>query len=289
MRKYRYSILEPRNQIYHSFFFSKQILQELLHLTQRLFIQTLRRPSNLISGIVQPLLWLVLFGGLFQNAPIGLFTEDTTYGSFLSCGIIIFTSFAGSLNAGLPLIFDREFGFLNRLLVAPITSKDTLIMSLSSFMVCITIVQTIIITICSLRIFHYGINIKQFYIFIIITFLITSNISNLSIGLAFLLPGHIEFFAFILLINLPVLFSSTALAPLSFMPYWLQIVANFNPLTYAIEAVRFISTKEQWHYSAKIIDTLWLPLSLSQTILLLSLLSIISYINIKMIIANKLE
>jgi ABC-2 type transport system permease protein len=46
-------------------------LQETGALTRRLFIQLQRRPSTLIAGIVQPIMWLVLFGALFQNAPQG--------------------------------------------------------------------------------------------------------------------------------------------------------------------------------------------------------------------------
>ncbi|HAT14629.1 MAG TPA: transporter, partial [Microcoleaceae bacterium UBA11344] len=98
-------------------------IQETLALTKRLFIQLQRRPSTLIAGIIQPLMWLVLFGALFENAPAGLFGESQNYGQFLGAGVIVFTAFAGALNAGLPIMFDREFGFLNRLLVAPLASR----------------------------------------------------------------------------------------------------------------------------------------------------------------------
>ena len=282
-------ILKPRDKIHLVHCNYELFSQEIYHFTQRLFIQIQRRPSNLISGIIQPLLWLILFGGLFQNAPIRLFTQDNTYGSFLSCGIIIFTSFTGSLNAGLPLIFDREFGFLNRLLVSPLISRDTLLLSSSCFMVCITIIQTIIVIFCSLQIFHYSINITHIYIFILITCLIASSISNISLILAFLLPGHIEFLALTLLINLPMLFSSTALAPLSFMPYWLQIITTFNPLTYAIESIRFILTVPKWSFTSIVVENLWFHLSLSQSITILTLMSLLSFWFIKLIVSNKIE
>lgn len=57
-------------------FFSGEFVQETLALTRRLFIQLQRRPSTLIAGIIQPLMWLVLFGALFQNVPQGLFGES---------------------------------------------------------------------------------------------------------------------------------------------------------------------------------------------------------------------
>ncbi|MDJ0682507.1 MAG: ABC transporter permease, partial [Xenococcaceae cyanobacterium MO_167.B52] len=90
-------------------------IQETLALTKRLFIQLQRRPSTLMAGVIQPFMWLVLFGALFSKAPQGLFGNDLSYAKFLAPGVIVFTAFSGALNAGLPVMFDREFGFLNRL------------------------------------------------------------------------------------------------------------------------------------------------------------------------------
>jgi len=66
------------------------------------------------------------------------------------------------------------------------------------------------------------------------------GVTALSLGLSFALPGHIELIAVIFVTNLPLLFSSTALVPLDFMPQWLQVVASLNPLSYAIEPIRYI-------------------------------------------------
>ncbi|MFM7634719.1 MAG: ABC transporter permease, partial [Cyanobacteriota bacterium] len=68
--------------------------------------------------------------------------------------------------------------------------------------------------------------------------LLVFAVTALSLGLAFALPGHIELIAVIFVANLPLLFASTALAPLSFMPPWLAWLAALNPLTLAIEPIR---------------------------------------------------
>ena len=119
--------------------------QETLALTRRLFIQMKRRPSTLIAGIIQPLMWFILFGALFQNVPQGLFGQSQNYGQFLGAGIIVFTAFAGALNAGLPVMFDREFGFLNRLLVAPLTSRFSIVLASATFIVTLSLLQSAII------------------------------------------------------------------------------------------------------------------------------------------------
>ena len=283
------SIFRSRKQIQFTSFSIKYYKQEITYLIKRLLLQTIRRPSNLISGIIQPLLWLILFGSLFQNAPVSLVNIDYRYGPFLSSGIIIFTSFTGSLNSGLPLVFDREFGFLNRLLVAPIISKNTIILSFTFFITCLTMIQTIIIILCSLQFFTYSLTLNKLATIITITLLITSSISNISLGLAFILPGHIEFLAFILLINLPMLFASTALAPLYFMPYWLQVISTCNPLTYAIESIRIITLTTNKHFYLDAINTLPNKPTLIHIITLLFTINIVSFTGIQKTVCNQLE
>nr|YP_010726338.1 ABC transporter [Hypnea brasiliensis]WCH55396.1 ABC transporter [Hypnea brasiliensis]WDY84813.1 ABC transporter [Hypnea brasiliensis] len=287
--KYTKIHLKPKNEIKQNNQLN-YIYHETYALIRRLYLQTRRRPSTLISGILQPLLWLILFGALFQNAPVGLFTENTNYNSFLSPGIIIFTAFTGSINAGLPLMFDREFGFFNRLLSSPIQSRNSLIISHVIFVITITTIQTLFIILFNILL-HKQIQYSLTMIFttLIITSLITLSIGSISICLAFILPGHIELLAFILIINLPMLFSSTALAPLSFMPYWLQMIASINPLTYAIEITRNLLDKTIIEYKTFIIQNLWMSITIEQGIWILIIFNIINLIIVKNIIYYKFE
>lgn len=93
--------------------------------------------------------------------------------------------------------------------------------------------------------------------------------TGLSLGLAFALPGHIELIAVIFVTNLPLLFASTALAPLSFMAKWLQIIVSLNPLTYAIEAIRYIYLNENWSLKSLVLQTPWANLSFGLVLFLL--------------------
>nr|YP_009511119.1 ABC transporter [Hydropuntia rangiferina]AXI96792.1 ABC transporter [Hydropuntia rangiferina]UAD87473.1 ABC transporter [Hydropuntia rangiferina] len=265
------------------------IYQEITYLIKRYYIQIHRRPSSLLPGLLQPLLWLVLFGALFQNAPVNLLTENKTYYQFLSPGIIIFSSFTGAINSGLPLMFDREFGFLNRLLVAPLKSRDSLLFSSIIFITTITTLQTSFILTSSLLIQKHILYIEQIITIFIILLLITLSIGSISICLAFILPGHIEFLAVLVILNLPTLFSSTALAPLSFMPYWLQIIASINPLTYAIESTRCLYSMIGINDQNCVIKTTWLNLNIYESILLLVFITIICLYSVKNIIKYKCE
>ncbi|AFY77685.1 ABC-type multidrug transport system, permease component [Pleurocapsa sp. PCC 7327] len=246
-----------------------EFLQETLALTKRLFIQLQRRPSTLIAGIIQPFMWLILFGALFDNAPQGLFGNDLGYAKFLAPGIIVFTAFSGALNAGLPVMFDREFGFLNRLLVAPLASRYSIVAASTIYIIALSFIQTAVIVGASALLGAGLPSLAGLGTIAFIVFLIVLGVTALSLGLAFALPGHIELIAAIFVTNLPLLFASTALAPLSFMAGWLQIVASLNPLTYAIDPIRYLYLNNDWTFNSVVLHTPWASLDFSGTLLIL--------------------
>jgi ABC-2 type transport system permease protein len=241
-------------------------IQETLALTKRLFIQLQRRPSTLVAGIIQPFMWLVLFGALFLNAPQGLFGNDLNYAQFLAPGIIVFTAFSGALNAGLPVMFDREFGFLNRLLVAPLASRYSIVAASTIYIIVLSFIQTAVIVGASALLGAGLPNLVGLTAIALIVLLIVLGVTALSLGLAFALPGHIELIAIIFVTNLPLLFASTALAPLSFMAQWLQIVASLNPLTYAIEPIRYLYLQTDWGLDSIVLQSPWAAMSFGQVL-----------------------
>nr|BED43173.1 Ycf38 protein [Pyropia sp. Myanmar_A]BED43370.1 Ycf38 protein [Pyropia sp. Myanmar_B]BED43567.1 Ycf38 protein [Pyropia sp. Myanmar_C] len=269
--------------------YSDSRIQEINALILRLFLQTWRRPATLIAGIIQPLLWLVLFGGLFHNAPVNIFTLSAHYSHFLSSGIVIFTAFTGALNSGLPVMFDREFGFLNRLLTAPLISRNSILVSSATFMTCISLIQVTCIVTASSLVGISTLNSNCFLVFGFIILLVTVGVTMLSLALAFILPGHIELLALILVINLPFLFSSTALAPLFFMPPWLQLIASINPLSYAIEGVRYLYSRIYWNFTECFMTMSWGNVCLWQILILLFILNIMIAYLVSSILKAKLN
>ena len=258
-----------------------ELVQETLALTRRLFIQLKRRPSTLVASIIQPVMWLVLFGALFQNAPKGIFGNTTNYGQFLTAGIIVFTAFAGALNAGLPVMFDREFGFLNRLLVAPLASRFSIVFASAIFIISQTLLQAAIIVVAA-SFLGAGIpNAAGLSAIALIVFLLALGVTALSLGLAFALPGHIELIAVIFVTNLPLLFASTALAPLSFMPKWLQVIATLNPLSYAIEPIRYLYIHKSWGFNSVVMQAFWGDVTFGGAILVLLGFALVALLSIQ--------
>nr|YP_009654437.1 hypothetical protein [Pleurostichidium falkenbergii]QCH39724.1 hypothetical protein [Pleurostichidium falkenbergii] len=268
-------------------------LNETKAIIKRLSLQSYRRPANLMISMIQPILWLTLFGALFHNAPIYLFEQyKIQYREFLNPGIIIFTSFNGAINAGLSIIFDREFGFLNRILVSPISNKSSVIYSclIHTWLVATLQIITIIFFTTYKSNNDIVFNIQQLIVSISVSTIIISNVSVISICSALILPGHIEFIALTtLLINLPTLFTSTALAPLSFMPTWLQVTCCINPLTYAIEIIRSYSLNKSLALESEIIKTTLVNINVQQSILMLITINVISIVFAEKVIKYKYD
>ena len=261
--------------------FLGEIVQETFALTRRLFIQLQRRPSSLVACIIQPVMWLVLFGALFQNAPQGLFGSTTNYGQFLAAGVIVFTAFAGALNAGLPIMFDREFGFLNRLLVAPLASRFSIVFASAIFIISQSLLQAAVIVGAAAFLGAGLPDVTGLCAIALIVFLLALGVTAISLGLAFALPGHIELIAVIFVTNLPLLFASTALAPLSFMPGWLQVVVTLNPLSYAIEPIRYLYLHSSWGINDIIMSAFWGDVTFGGALLVLLGFAILALVSIQ--------
>lgn len=266
----------------------QEFIQETTALTRRLFIQLQRRPTTLVAGVIQPLMWLILFGALFQNVPQGLFGESQNYGQFLGAGIIVFTAFAGALNAGLPVMFDREFGFLNRLLVAPLASRFSIVVASALFIATMSLIQTTAIVALS-AVLGAGLpGLSGLLLMTLIVLTLVFGVTALSLGLAFALPGHIELLAVIFITNLPLLFASTALVPLSFMPSWLQVVASLNPLSYAIEPIRYIYLHPDWSLGSIVMQAPFGDISLGLALGILLSFSAVAFAAIRPLIARRI-
>lgn len=261
--------------------FFGELLQETLALTRRLFIQLQRRPSTLLAGIIQPIMWLVLFGALFQNAPKGIFGNTVNYGQFLSAGVIVFTAFAGALNAGLPVMFDREFGFLNRLLVAPLASRFSIVLASAIFIISQSLLQAAVIVTAAAFLGAGVPDAAGLGAIALIVFLLALGVTAISLGLAFALPGHIELIAVIFVTNLPLLFASTALAPLAFMPTWLQVIATLNPLSYAIEPIRYLYTHNIWGLNSVVMQAFWGDVTFGGALLVLLGFAVVALLSIQ--------
>lgn len=213
-------------------------LQETLALTGRGLRQLTREPISIAFNLIQPILWLVLFGNLFQRTVRMPSFPHTDYLTFMAAGVIVMTVLGNGMTGGIPLLFDKETGFLLKLLAAPI-SRSAIIVSRFLCIVTMTLLQVLVMLGMAVLLgVRVASGLPGLLLLLLIAVLLTAGLTAVSLGLAFLFKSHGEFFAITGFLTLPAIFLSSALAPLELMPFWMQIIARLNPMTYAIDAAR---------------------------------------------------
>lgn len=193
-----------------------------------------REPLAVLALLAQPMVWLVLFGHLFTKMSV----PGGSYLRFMTAGAVVMTTFNACLTGGVELLFDRESGFLVRLLAAP-ASRVSLVTSRFVYLTALTGVQGVVILVAAwLMGVHYASGIGGVAAGLAVGALFGAGITALSVALAFSLRSHSQFFPIVGFASLPLTFASTALVPLALMPGWMRAVARLNPMTYAVDALR---------------------------------------------------
>jgi ABC-2 type transport system permease protein len=192
-----------------------------------------REKSRIVSSIVQPLMWLFLFGSGI-GASINI--SDVNYRDYIYPGILTMSVLFGSVFFGLYIVWDRKLDVLKAMLVAPV-SRLSIFMGKVLGGCTDVILQVLILFIFSFlfpSVNPWGIPLALFILFI-------TSIALVSMGLALgsmleSLEGFQVISAFLVF---PLFFLSGALFPIDDkLPLWLQGLVKLNPLTYAVDGVR---------------------------------------------------
>ena len=198
---------------------------------------------RIISSFFQPLLWLVIFGtGLRFSGQIG----GLSYQEYIFPGIIGQALLFTSMFMGISVIWDKEFGFMKEILVAPI-SRVTIFLGKMIGDSTDALIQGTIVFFLGILL---GIKVDPvtFLACIPIMLLITFGLVSIGLTIASFIGSLESFGAIQSFINLPLFFLSGALFPITGpgIPEWLQIASKANPLTYGVDALRTIILGEAW-------------------------------------------
>jgi ABC-2 type transport system permease protein len=200
----------------------------------------LRDRTRIVSSFVQPLLWLVIFGAGFGMRFV---IPGGNYQQYLFPGIIGQTLLFTSMFMGISVIWDREFGFMKEILVAPV-SRFSLFLGKMVGDSTDALIQGIIVFGLGVAL---GISIDPlgFLASIPLMLLITFGLVSIGLIIASFIGSLESFGAIQTFINLPLFFLSGALFPINGplaqgVPGWLQTASIFNPLTYGVDALRSV-------------------------------------------------
>ena len=193
----------------------------------------IRSKSRLVSSIVQPLFFLFILGSGFR---VATFAGVDDYLSFLAPGIIAMAILFSSMFTGISVLWDKQFGFLQEVLVAPV-SRFSIVIGRTLGGATVALIQGFIILLISL-----GLGVKIYGIFsLLLTFVFMILIAFTAVGFGLILASKMEDFqGFQLIMNLlimPLLFLSSAFFPVTSNPT-MKIISSFNPLFYMVDGLR---------------------------------------------------
>ncbi|KYC48847.1 MAG: ABC-2 type transporter [Candidatus Methanofastidiosum methylothiophilum] len=197
-----------------------------------------RDRSRLVSSIAQPLIWLLLIGTGF-GATFGK-VGDLKYIQFMFPGILVMTLLFSSMFSAISIIWDRQFGFLKEMLVAPI-SRTSIAIGKSIGGASRSTIQALIILIFS-PLLCIELTITKFILVIPLMFFISFTISGIGIIIAARMESFEGFNLIINFIIMPMFLLSGAIFPISNLPSWLSAIVSINPLSYGVDIMRWVMT-----------------------------------------------
>jgi ABC-2 type transport system permease protein len=217
----------------------REYWQEVSALTMRWVLRLSREKFSMLFTLVQPMLfWLIFFGNLFQRAADTQVVQAPNYISFLAAGVVVMTVLNNGLAGGVDLLFDKENGFLERLMSTPI-HRTSVIVSRFLFVMGITSMQVLVILgVAWLFGVRPATGLGGVGMILLIGMAFGVGLTAISMAMAFSVKSHGDFFSVLGFLSLPMIFLSSALVPLAAMPSWMGFLAQFNPMTWAIDAVR---------------------------------------------------
>ena len=195
-----------------------------------------RSKSRMFASIAQPLLFLVSLGFGFRSM-YSVANNGGDYIQFLVPGIVAMSIVFSAMFGGIEVIIDKQFGFLKETLVAPV-SRLTIMIGRTLGGATVAVFQGMVILAISLL---FGFSLQSFgWLLVLLVFMFLVALMFTSLGTAFASLFN-DMHAFPMIINfivMPLFFLSGALFPLDNLPYFLDIITKFNPLSYGVDGIR---------------------------------------------------
>jgi ABC-2 type transport system permease protein len=202
----------------------------------RTWLKTARRPVVLAFSFVQPIMWLLFFGFLFHRFDVGL--RGVRYLDFLLPGVCAMTVLFGASQSGIGLIRDMQTGFLQRLFDSPANPGVVLGGRLLADVVRL-LAQAMVIGLLGLVVgTKLHLTLAGLVAALLALGLFAIAFCSLSCLVAMKTGAPESMATFVHLVNMPLLFTSSALVPARQMPDWLAAISRVNPLTLAVDASR---------------------------------------------------
>ncbi len=188
--------------------------------------------------LVQPFIWLVLMGNMFQKMAALPGFPAKSYLDYMAPGVVTMVTLFGGIFGGMSIVWDRRLGFLNKLLAAPIARSAVVTGKMLAIAIQTAVQATIIFVIARIMGVHFVTGVPGAVMVVVLAALLSSVFAGISLSFGAVIRSHEALMAVMNFFTMPLMFTSNAMMPLDFMPSWLQTVARINPLSYAINPMR---------------------------------------------------
>ena len=217
------------------------------HVTTRYLRAFLRQPYYVIGTLVQPVIWLLLFGQLFKRVAELPGFSGGSYISYLTPGIVVMSAMLSAGWSGTSYVVDMDRGVLNRFLVTPVR-RGALIGGQLVYQAGMVLLQSLIILGLGYAAgARFAGGIASIAVLLAGTVLLGSAFAAFSNALALLLRKQESLIALNVTLVLPLTFLSSTFLPVNLMPQWMQQFAKFNPVNWAVEVGRqTLTTSIDW-------------------------------------------
>jgi len=207
-------------------------------LTLRHVRTTLRIPVFIALTLFQPVIWLLLYGQLFQKAVEIPNFNAANYTAFLAPGVVVMTALFASIWSGMSTVSDLRLGIIDRYLTTP-ASRPGIVVSRLLTLGCQVIVQgTIILVLAEIVGANLGGGISGGLLVLAVAVLVAWCFGALSFGIAMLTRREETMIGVGNFLSLPLTFLSAIFIARNLMPHWMQIAADLNPLEWAVSGAR---------------------------------------------------
>ena len=195
-------------------------------------------PSELLTRAVQPLLWLLVFGQVMAKARAIPTPGNIGYIDFLAPGILAQSALFSAIFFGIAVIWERDLGVLHKYLVSP-AARSALVTGKALAGGLRSLVQAAMVYLLALLM---GVHLRLDPISLVavaaVVVMGSAAFATFSLVIACLVRTRERFMGIGQILTMPLFFASSAVYPLSIMPDWLKILAQINPLTYQVDALR---------------------------------------------------
>jgi ABC-2 type transport system permease protein len=214
------------------------IAYETYHLGLRTTRRFIRVPANVISILFFPLIQLVVFSQLYEDiVQLPGFAGTTSYLAYLAPGQIVTTAFFAVAWAGFGLLIELRGGYTDKLRASPIHRWSILASEMVPLFFQAAAMSAIILVICVLLGTPIVTGLPGALFILALAGLFGLAISGVSFIPALITKSE-QATSTLSLLLFPLVFASTAFVPEELMPEWMQIVNQWNPISYVIEAIR---------------------------------------------------